>query len=86
MPTIPTVHLNGTPAARLRAQTCVATAALRGAWNALVDAEPHMRDYYPQGPDAYTAASDEHASRLARIQSVLFEIQALALAIDAQRR
>lgn len=50
---IPTLHLNGTSRTELIKQLTDAGHALALAIDALGNASPHGRDYYPQGPDAF---------------------------------
>jgi hypothetical protein len=56
VPFTPTVHLNGTGREGLLYQATGAAAAVQRAQHALLDAWPHGRDYYPQGPEALAAA------------------------------
>ncbi len=79
---IPTIHLNGTSRDSLREGLMTAYTAVRTAIDAVCDAAPHGRDYYVQGPDAYTKARAEHDSRLARLKSVQDEILAIWEGID----
>jgi hypothetical protein len=73
-PTRPTIHLNGTGAEALLLGYEAAGGALRAAMDALEEAGPNARDYYPQGSDAFPRAAREHASRVERLRSVLAEI------------
>ncbi len=81
--TIPTIHLNGTSRANLLEQQLDAAHALRAALEKLSEACPNGRDYYPQGPEAMSAAVREHESRMERVRSVLREVSDLADAIDS---
>jgi hypothetical protein len=80
---LPTIHLNGTSRERLVEQLCEASAALDAAYEALKRAAPNGRDYYPQGPAAMEAAEREHRDRMARVDAVKQEVDALTIAIDA---
>ena len=80
--TTPTIHLNGTPRERLIDALCDAGGAVSAAIGAVRYTAPNGRDYYPQGPEAIGTATAEHLVRLAKLQTVLDELQALALAID----
>lgn len=82
--TIPTVHLNGTAKDRLIETLCAASNALDAAYEALKEAAPNGRDYYPQGPGAMEAAQNEHMARLRAVDAVKGEIDRLMLAIDRQ--
>lgn len=77
----PTVHLNGTSGEELRRQVSEAGTAVRDALRALANAAPNARDYYPAGPDAFRAASAEHASRVARVKAVAEELYDIEIAI-----
>jgi hypothetical protein len=86
---IPTIHLSGTSADELFRQVAEAGGALRRALDAMTAAEPHGRDYYPQGPAALPAALREHRNRIELVRAILAEYQQLAEAIadvrDARR-
>jgi hypothetical protein len=75
---LPTIHLNGTSRDALAESYANAGGAVRAALNALVEAAPNARDYYPQGGDAFTAAAAEHNARCAALRKVLEELSALA--------
>jgi hypothetical protein len=79
---LPTIHLNGTSKAELIEQLCEASQAIDLAYSALKQAAPNGRDYYPQGPEAYTAARAQHEDRLRRLDAVKAEIDELAMAIS----
>lgn len=64
MPAIPTIHLNGTSKDALLHAFTAADEALAKAGKALAETAPNARDYYPQGPDAYGKAADEHDARM----------------------
>lgn len=81
MPTIPTIHLNGTAQQDLLDSVCAAGSALQAAINALYDAAPNARDYYPQGPTAYQTARAEHDARIAKVRDVYRELETLSEAI-----
>lgn len=70
----PTVHLNGTSRQALQDGYRGARHALRKAEEALAEAAPNARDYYPQGPEAYPEAAREHADRLAALRRVREEL------------
>jgi len=74
----PTIHMNGTGREALLDQVTDAASALYKALDALSEAAPNGRDYYPQGPAAFEQARTEHQSRADRLRSVLSELQALA--------
>jgi hypothetical protein len=86
----PTVHLNGSSAEQLFEQICQALGALRVAQAALEQMGPNARDYYPQGPAAYTTARAEHQARHEHLRCVQEELEAIAEHVanerDARRR
>ena len=82
----PTVHLGGTSRQDLLDQFMEAGHALSLALSKMQDAYPNGRDYYPQGPDAWSLAMQEHVSRVARVQGVVTEYGRLCEAVaDAER-
>lgn len=80
----PTIHLNGTSKDRLLNALCNASDKLNEAYNALKQTAPNGRDYYVQGPDAITQATDEHMDRLRRLDAIKAEIDQLAESIAIQ--
>ena len=78
---IPTIHLNGTSKDGLIEPLHNAILALDAAITAVCEAAPNARDYYPQGPAAFTAAQDEHTARLKQLDAVKEELETLAAAI-----
>lgn len=83
--TVPTVHLNGTSFAGLYDPLVRAGDDLSAALGSLAECAPHGRDYYLQGEDAYAKARTEHLSRVARLQSVLDELMAMARHVRSAR-
>lgn len=75
--TKPTIHLNGTSPEALLAQYEQSALAISQAIRLLEEASPHGRDYYPQGPQALTAARAEHVTRLEVLHGVQKELQQL---------
>jgi uncharacterized protein YbjT (DUF2867 family) len=59
MATFPTIHLNGTGFTNLRDGYAAAHDAIDAAIDALANAELNGRDYYLQGPGAYSQARAE---------------------------
>jgi len=74
----PFVHINGTGRSRLVDLYCNAGGAVMDALRKLGEAAPNQRDYYPLGDDAWRAARAEHEARVARLRTVLDELQELA--------
>lgn len=81
---VPTIHSNGTSRDELLRQVCDAGQAIRNALDKMCDAAPNGRDYYPQGDGALKEATQEHQSRVARLESVLNEYMELAEKIADQ--
>lgn len=71
----PTVHLGGTSVDDLFAPNRNAFTRVREALEYLQKAAPNARDYYPQGPAAFTMAQAEHAARIDALQGVLSDLQ-----------
>ena len=82
--TTPTIHLNGSSAERLMAGYEQACDKLQEALLAMGQCSPHGRDYYPQGPDAISAASKEHQARMDKLRAMYDEMTQLWSAVDAQ--
>lgn len=59
MTTLPTIHLNGTGRDTLLAEYRDAYRALNAARDAFCATTCNGRDFYPQGPDAYSRARTE---------------------------
>lgn len=83
---VPTIHLNGTSRERLLEDLNEAYYALGQAMSVLRVVTPNGRDYYPQGPQAYDEALDEHLARLGKIEEVRKELETLMEAIDKAGR
>lgn len=72
---VPTIHLNGSGKKNLTEQLENAVIALNNALDALQQAAPHGRDYYPQGDDAYNLAARQHRSRIESLHLVQNELK-----------
>lgn len=79
--TVPTVHLNGTHPRDLSDALTNAGQAVRKAMEALGETAPNARDYYPQSPEAFSAAQTEHNARVLALKSVFVELVAINEAI-----
>ena len=79
---IPTVHLNGTGKEMLTKGYTEAYHALQAAEQSLCEIEFNARDYYIQGPDAWTEAKKEMDARLDVIGKIKIEIENILIAID----
>jgi hypothetical protein len=75
--TLPLVHINGTGRAALVAQYTEVAKGLRETIDAMSEAAPHGRDYYPLGDGVYQKAAAEHVDRLRRLLTVQVEISAI---------
>lgn len=74
--TAPTVHLNGTSATDLWAGYEAAYDAVRAAQDALAKIEFNARDYYVQGPEAWSKAQDhriEQRNALGQVEEYLLQ-------------
>lgn len=80
--TVPTIHLNGTSRGELQDQIREAYAGVSNAIEKLQGAYPNARDYYVQGPDAFTKARAEHEARMHKLSDVAHELLAIFDAID----
>jgi len=79
---IPTVHLNGTSRDSLVKQRVNIIDALLGVEKAISQAWPHGRDFYPQGPDALSAAQQVWHERANILSDLREKITEEALLID----
>lgn len=82
----PTVHLNGTSKEELQRQLRDAHEAIGKAIEAMAQAAPHGRDYYPQGSSVIYNAQAEHTSRVRRLESVREELFAIWENIENNQR
>lgn len=80
----PTVHLNGTGKQTLIDEWQDAVNILNAAYRALKLCGPNGRDYYPQGPDACSAATGQHFDRLRVIDAVKGELEALIIHVEGE--
>ena len=67
----PTIHMNGTSRNSLLDEIKDAKHALSVAIEKLCAMRPNARDYYPQGPEAFEKAQQEHQSRLNAVGAVV---------------
>ena len=86
MPTIPTIHDNGTPKAALLAALTAADEAIGKAAKVLVQTAPNARDYYPQGPDAWGKARDEWTEIQTQLRTIREKVVAAMVHIHEQAR
>ena len=82
---VPTIHLNGTSRESLLEGYEKAHRAVRAALKEVAEIGPNGRDFYPQGPDALSKASDEHRARMNALSNILRDLEALGEAIDNEK-
>src|SRR5262245_27547649 len=78
---LPIVHLNGTSRAELERQLVDATQAVREAIDALSQASPNGRDYYPGGPALFEAARKQHERRAKVLRDLCNELERDTIAL-----
>ena len=86
MATIPTIHLNGTSGDDLRREYHNAYKAIGDAIDALVAATHNGRDFYPQGPDAYSQARKERDEAFWQLRAAQAYVGAMLAGICDQQR
>jgi len=74
----PTIHLNGTTRDELIRQNCDAAEAVRVAIQAVRNAQPNGRDYYPQGDGAIDEALRQHRRRMQDLEAIERELMEIA--------
>jgi hypothetical protein len=84
MVTMPTINHNGTSLVELLEQHELAIAGLRSAISTLAAAAPNARNYQTRNPGTFERAQNEHRDRLARLESVMDELEQLAEHISEQ--
>lgn len=84
--TVPTVHLNGTSFTELRDSYHRAYDAVQDAKELFANATCNARDFYPQGPDAYSAARRERDEAFAQLDAAQRYIEAVLIGICDQER
>lgn len=78
----PQVNLNGTSKDALLEQYRRSYRAINAAIESLCEGAPHGRDYQTLPPGAVQLAIAEHRIRVAKLESVRAEIEAIALHIQ----
>ena len=71
---LPTIHTNGTSPDDLLAGYRAAAEAVEAAREVLGKVEFNARDYYPQGPDAWTKAQTDRAAMFAVLDNMQEEL------------
>lgn len=84
--TPPTVHLNGSGKENLTGGYRKAWEAIDAAHKAVCQTAPHMRDFYvlKDGAEAFQKAQGEHIARLAGLEAMKAEYEALWSAVFDQ--
>jgi hypothetical protein len=77
----PTVHLNGTSQEDLAAGYMKAMEAVRAARESLSWIEFNARDYYPQGPGAWTEAREQMTARHATLERMAEDLERITIHI-----
>jgi hypothetical protein len=80
----PAIHLNGTSAKSLRESLKTAYCAAAAVLESLRECRPNGRDYYPQGPAAMDAATEQAAYRESLVDALRDSIEREIGRIDAQ--
>ena len=83
--TLPDYGLNGSGATNLLNDAVDAAEALKDALAALRKMMPHGRDYQLMPAGACSEARVQHAARILKVDSVLAEVEALAIDASKQR-
>lgn len=68
--TLPTIHLNGTSSKTLEEDYEKAYRAIHAAMDSFGAIEFNGRDYYPQGPDAFKAATKARSEMMGKMNDV----------------
>jgi hypothetical protein len=86
MTTMPTINAKGTPPIELLEQYELAINAMRSAISTVAAAAPNARDYQVANRPAemLAVAQNEHRDRLARLESVMDELEELTEHISEQ--
>jgi len=78
----PTVHLNGTSREMLQEGYRVAYSAVTKAIATIQQIEFNPRDYYVQGPEAWSQAVEEMTARIAALQKVRDELDEILESLE----
>jgi len=84
---VPSLHINGTGFEMLKNQYKNAYTAVSAASLALRETMPHRRDFYVQenAEHAYVMARQQHVQRLAKLESIMEELEELVGELYNQR-
>lgn len=78
---VPFIHYNGTSPEQLKENLLKVSQALRDAYDALKEAAPNGRDYYPE-PGRMDLALEQHHARMRYLDTLQESIDAEVEAID----
>jgi hypothetical protein len=81
----PTIHLNGTSGKDLWNEYHAAYEATKNSIDALCNATCNGRDFYPQGPAAFSQARSERDGALQKLREVKTYIEEVLMGIMAQQ-
>lgn len=81
---LPKIHLNGSSADDLTCQQYTVYEAAQKLIEALQQAAPNGRDYYPLGPNALPRALDAHRNRILAVQGIARHAEAIIVHINEQ--
>lgn len=81
--TLPSIHLNGTGKATLKEETHRAYRSVCDTLDVFCDITCNARDYYPQGPDAYTRARQERDEALEHFGAIKQYLEAHLLHLSS---
>ena len=83
--TLPTLHMNGTGFDMLFSGYDQAEDKLNELTDAFGNIEFNARDYYVQGPDAYTKAREERQAIYAKLKDIKHYLAAHLISLNDQR-
>lgn len=83
--TAPTIHLNGTSGKDLWNEYHAVYEAIKTAIDKLCDATCNGRDFYPQGPAAFSQARSERDEALSKLREVKLYTEEVLMGIMAQQ-
>ena len=81
----PTVHMNGTGFSDLWDGYTAIDADLHKLADSFSKVEFNARDYYVQGPEAYTSARDTRYSMAQKLRDIQEYVNTIRMALDCQR-
>lgn len=82
MTMIPTVHMNGDTRQSLIDQNMAVYYAADKLLTALDGASPNGRNFYTQGPKAFSDAQTEHTARWVAVNKIRHEMETIIIALQ----